>query len=273
MKWFRFWTDTVNDVKMLQLSDYEYRMWTYLLSYASEVNSLSGQLQITFKLLSLHFHQRFNLFSRAIETFQKVGLVTVSDEGFITITNWNKRQFKSDDSYSRVKKYREVTAKRNVSMTVSETAPDTDTDTDTDKRKKKKENVTIEIPLWINPETWDDFTEMRKSKKEPITAISAKRIIAKLNKLRELRQDPNEILDESIANGWKGVFPLKGGNDGNRSGNYRGSGAPYPQTGRGQDDRSRGLGIPKEYKPEHLQPISEEDRERNLERVKSIIDG
>ena len=66
---------------------------------------------------------------------------------------------------------------------------------------------------------------------------------------------------------------LSGGNDGNRSGNYRGSGTPYPQTGRGQDDRSRGLGIPKEYKPEHIPPISEEDRERNLERVKSIIDG
>ena len=128
MKWFRFWTDTVNDVKMLQLSDYEYRIWTYLLAYASDVNSLSGQLQITFKLLSLHFHQRFNLFSRAIETFQRVGLITIDDEGYIAITNWTKRQFKSDNAYERVKKFREVTAKRNVSNPVSETAPDKDTD-------------------------------------------------------------------------------------------------------------------------------------------------
>ena len=141
MKWFRFWTDTVNDVKMLQLSDYEYRMWTYLLSYASETDSLSGQLQITFKLLSLHFHQRFNLFSRAIETFQRVGLITISSEGYITITNWNKRQFKSDNAYDRVKKHREVTLKRNVSVT----APDTDTDTDTDTDIRKK------------PEYSDDF--------------------------------------------------------------------------------------------------------------------
>ena len=141
------------------------------------------------------------------------------------------------------------------------------------KETKGKEIVTIELPDWISKDTWNDFSSMRKDKKEPLTNISAKRIISKLEKLRKVGQDPNEILDESIANGWKGVFPLKGGNDGNRSGNYRGSGAPYPQTGRGQDDRSRGLGIPKEYKPEHLQPISEEDRERNLERVKSIIDG
>jgi hypothetical protein len=102
-------------------------MWTYLLSYASETDSTSGHFQITFKLLSLHFHQRFNLFSRAIETFQRVGLITIDDGGYITITNWNKRQFKSDNTYERVKKHREVTAKRNVSVT----APETDTETDT----------------------------------------------------------------------------------------------------------------------------------------------
>lgn len=128
MKWFRFWNETINDVKILQLSDYEYRMWTYLLSFASETDSTSGHFQITFKLLSLHFHQRFNLFSRAIETFQRVGLITMDEGGFITITNWNKRQFASDNAYARVKKHREVTAKRNVSVT----APETDTETETD---------------------------------------------------------------------------------------------------------------------------------------------
>ena len=133
MKWFRFWNDMPNDVKILQLSDYEYRIWTYLLSFASSADSVSGELQVTFKLLSLHFHQRFNLFSRAIETFQKVGLITINEKGFIVITNWNKRQFKSDNSYDRVKKFREVTSKRNVSCNVFETPPDTDTDTDTEK--------------------------------------------------------------------------------------------------------------------------------------------
>ena len=128
-------------MKILQLSDYEYRIWTYLLSYASETDCVSGEFQITFKLLSLHFHQRFNLFSRAIETFQNVGLITVDDNGYITITNWNKRQFRSDNTYERVKKFRQVTAKRNVSVT----APDTDTETDTDKPPispvKKRGNV------------------------------------------------------------------------------------------------------------------------------------
>jgi len=137
MKWFRFWNDTINDVKILQLSDYEYRMWTYLLSYASETDCTSGHFQVTFKLLSLHFHQRFNLFSHAIETFQRVGLIDVDVDGFITITNWSKRQFKSDDSYVRVKKHREVNQKRNVSVT----APESDTESDTERKKEKKEKI------------------------------------------------------------------------------------------------------------------------------------
>lgn len=147
MKWFRFWNDTVNDVKMLQLSDYEYRMWTYLLSYASSIDSGSGELQTTFKLLSLHFHQRFNLFSRAIETFQKLGLITIDENGNVTIINWNKRQFKSDNAYDRVKKFREVTSKRNVSVT----APETDTETDTERKKYiKKEKVEFINSLFQN---------------------------------------------------------------------------------------------------------------------------
>jgi hypothetical protein len=132
MKWFRLWTDILDDVKMLELTDYEYRMFTYLLAYASEVDSSSGELQTTFNSLSHRFRQRFNHFSRAIETFQEKGLVTVNGNGYIKITNWNKRQFKSDNAYSRVLKYRDVTTKRNVSNAVSETVPDTDTDTDTD---------------------------------------------------------------------------------------------------------------------------------------------
>jgi hypothetical protein len=166
MKWCRLWTDVLDDVKMLQLTDYEFRMFIYLMCYASEVNSLSGEFQITFKSLSIRFHQRFNLFSRAIETFQRLGLVTINEGGFLTITNWSKRQFKSDDSYARVKKFREVSPKRNVSVTVNETVPDTDTDTDNRIKKETRAFVvpTIdEVSLYciergkgINPQAWMD---------------------------------------------------------------------------------------------------------------------
>jgi hypothetical protein len=133
MKWFRFWTDTLDDVKILQLSDYEYRIWTYLLAIASEVNSMSGECQVNVRSMSLRCRTQVNHFSRALETFQRIGLITINEHGYPVITNWNKRQYKSDNVTDRVKKHREVITKRNVSCNVSETDQITDTDTDTEK--------------------------------------------------------------------------------------------------------------------------------------------
>jgi hypothetical protein len=186
MKWFRFWTDTLDDVKILGLSDYEYRIWTYLLAIASEVNSMSGECQVNVKSMSLRCRTQVNHFSRALETFQRVGLITINGDGYPVICNWSKRQFKSDDVTARVHKHREVTTKRNVSCNVSETDQITDTDTDTDitpivplkgdeskdqSKKEKKSKPEIKIPptledvtaycrergRGINAQAWMDF--------------------------------------------------------------------------------------------------------------------
>jgi hypothetical protein len=143
MKWFRFWTDTLDDVKILQLSDYEYRIWTYLLAIASEVNSMSGECQVNVKSMSLRCRTQVNHFSRALETFQELGLITMNGAGYPVITNWNKRQYKSDNVTARVHKHREVISKRNVSCNVSETHQITDTDTDTEKEKHFKDFLPV----------------------------------------------------------------------------------------------------------------------------------
>jgi uncharacterized protein YdaU (DUF1376 family) len=94
--------------------------------------------------------------------------------------------------------------------------------------------------------------------------------------------NPQTWMDHYTCNGWMvgknkmrdwkasiRTWEMRGGN-GDGSGPNRRPGAPYPQTGRGQDDRSRGLGIPKEYKPEHIPLITEEERQRNLERLQQL---
>ena len=161
MKWFRLWTDILDDVKMLQLSDYEFRMWTYLMAIASEVDSMSGECQLNVKSMSLRCRTQVNHLSRAYETFQKLDLITVDGNGFATITNWSKRQFRSDNAYERVKKYREVTQKRNVSCNDIETVPDTDTDTDTDKRKNIKQEKVI-----LYSSDFESFWKCYPNKKE-----------------------------------------------------------------------------------------------------------
>lgn len=84
-----------------------------------------------------------------IEDMEALGMVAI-DEGEITVCNWSKRQFTSDNSTERVRRHREkknvnrqgneTLQKRYSNVTETETkrfgnAPDTDTDTDTDNKE------------------------------------------------------------------------------------------------------------------------------------------
>lgn len=55
----------------------------------------------------------------------------------------------------------------------------------------------------VSPETAKDFIAHRKAMKKPVTAEAAKRLVRKV----EGHPNPDAVFDESIANGWQGVFP------------------------------------------------------------------
>ncbi len=89
------------------------------------------------------------------------------------------------------------------------------------KLKDNKLKDIIIIPEWIDKEIWGAFLEMRKSKKAASTQYALSLIIKELENFKASGDDPNEILKKSITNSWKGVFPLKGGQDGTHQGNPR----------------------------------------------------
>jgi 5-methylcytosine-specific restriction endonuclease McrA len=93
--------------------------------------------------------------------------------------------------------------------------------------KGEKESVFL-LPEWIKQETWGAFMDVRRKLKAPQTDHALSLIISKLDKLRMLGQNTEEILNESITNGWKGIFPLKSGGNGNRHKDdaYRGGSQP-----------------------------------------------
>ena len=66
----------------------------------------------------------------------------------------------------------------------------------------------VEKPSWISQEIWDGFWEMRAKhkKKPPDTPLARKGIIRDVSELRMRGWDPNDILQNSITNGWVGVF-------------------------------------------------------------------
>lgn len=68
-----------------------------------------------------------------------------------------------------------------------------------------------EPPSWIDKEAWDAFVEMRKAKgkRAPFTDKARDRIIIELDRLRSQGNNPDEVLWQSVVNGWSGVFALK----------------------------------------------------------------
>lgn len=75
------------------------------------------------------------------------------------------------------------------------------------KVKEKKESIFI--PDFIDGELWIAFMEVRKKLKAPATEQAHKLLISKLEAIYNKGLDPNQALQASIENGWKGVFEPK----------------------------------------------------------------
>ena len=92
------------------------------------------------------------------------------------------------------------------------------------KKKKKSEfddlieNYTENLEL---RETLYEFIKMRKTIKSTMTSNALKLMLNKLDKLSEVDAEKIEILNNSIMNCWKGIFPLK--NTGDAYGSNRAS--------------------------------------------------
>lgn len=54
-----------------------------------------------------------------------------------------------------------------------------------------------------------EFIVFRKKIKKPMTDHAVKLMLSKLNKLASSTAEQIEILNQSILNGWQGIFPLK----------------------------------------------------------------
>ncbi len=85
--------------------------------------------------------------------------------------------------------------------------------------------ILVEIPSWINIETFNDFLEMRKKIKKPMTEKAQHLLILRLEELRTLGNEPNKVLEQSILASWQGVFELK--NNESKKGGQNGTNKKY----------------------------------------------
>lgn len=119
--WWRAYNEAVNDPKLQLLSDSLFRSWFNLMCIASgndgELPSVSS--------LAFTLRMKPEKVMGVLTQLSNSGLLDKTESGF-TPHNWNGRQYKSDVSTDRVKRFRQ--AKRNVSSAVPETPPETETD-------------------------------------------------------------------------------------------------------------------------------------------------
>lgn len=125
-RWFRFYAEALDDPKVQKLEPSTFKHWVNLLCLAAKNDGvLPSQDDIAFALRIDEIACQ-SLLDRLLIA----GLIDILKGGHngsrIAPHGWSQRQYKSDVSTDRVKRYRERS--RNVSVTPPETETDTETD-------------------------------------------------------------------------------------------------------------------------------------------------
>ena len=124
MRWFRFYTEALDDPKVQRLDPVTFKHWVNLLCVAAKNEGKLPPAEDMAFALRIDVIAAESLLDRLLIA----GLIDVQKGGangtHIAPHGWAKRQYKSDTSSERVKRYRER------SKTVSETPSETETETE-----------------------------------------------------------------------------------------------------------------------------------------------
>jgi len=130
LQWFRFYHEVLDDPKVQSLSPEDFKFWVNMLCLACRRNGKIPNL----KDISFGLRITTDACQTVLERLSNAGLLDRANGGadgyHYAVHGWNKRQYKSDTSTERVKRFRKRF--RNDAVTAYETGPDTETDTETE---------------------------------------------------------------------------------------------------------------------------------------------
>lgn len=160
--WFRLYSEFAHDPKIQMLSEAMQRRYVMLMCLkCSETLETLHETEIAFQLRLSE--------AELIETKHLFISKNFIDEQW-NLLNWDKRQFVSDSSTMRVRKYRD---KKKQPSNVDETlqkrpsnAIDTDTDTDTNKKEKKTLGKRLANDFHF-PKEWEEFCQQTRPEIHP----------------------------------------------------------------------------------------------------------
>lgn len=236
VKWIKIVTDIFDDEKILLIEslpehDAIIVIWFKLLCLAGKMNNsgvfiMNDKIPYTEEMLATIFRRPLNTVRLALNTFESFGMIERVDN-VITIPNWSKHQtldqLEERKEYMRdyMQKYREkqkqLACKTNSKVNSKSNSKANVNALDKSKnkiREDKKENKDNKEHVVYDPDellnqSIIDFIEFRKKIKSPMTDRAITLMLNKLNKMATDNDKKIEILNQSIINGWKGIFPLK----------------------------------------------------------------
>ena len=124
------------------------------------------------------------------------------------LVNYDKyRKIRSEEE--RREYQRNLMAKRRTKLApVSNVSPCSMQYVEVDADEKKEKATPCASAQLVPAAVWLAFAEHRKKLRSPLTDRAGELIRMKLAKLEKEGNDPTEVLEQSIEQGWKGVFPI-----------------------------------------------------------------
>ncbi len=169
---------------------------------------------------------------KAIGIFREFGLIDIMNNGAIYMLDIQNYIGQSSTEADRQRDYQKRIAqekgllplpKRKKSNKKSniksnkesnrKSTPEIELEIETDIELKKELKTALESAI-------DDFKEFRKKIKKPMTERAVELLIDNLNKLASDDETKIKILNQSIVNGWQGIFELKQKDGEHKNGAY-----------------------------------------------------
>lgn len=229
--WFRMYSEWMDDekVQMLPFDLQRHLVALFCLRCKRSTHEMP-ETQIAFRLKINETELK-----RCKEAFLREGFID-DDWG---VLNWNKRQFVSDSSTERVRKFREKQAeKQDETLLVNETFPKRGDGTNcsvieqnrTEQIQNIKDFIALNLPLeplaltpapekpakkvksedglpeWLPIEAWTGWAENRKKNKSPVEGRSKTIALNRLTKWHEEGYDLTVILDAATFGNWQGLY-------------------------------------------------------------------
>lgn len=220
LPWYKYFP-TLFDSDTALLSNQEVGGWQRLCNYMNPKNieTIEGDIEYFSRILRCQADEAYAIITALQQ--QETCNVNISRSKIITLTSRRIKKANNIRENNKIRKQKQrgyaiVTPEVTHDVTPHVTGEKLEVrsyikkEVKKENKKKEKERAFI-LPIALQhlQAIWNDFLAMRKQIKKPASDRAQLAISNKLIKLRDSGNDPQAVLEQSIINNWRDVFPLK----------------------------------------------------------------